>query len=72
MRIISKNCRKCGSQFDQKVLQGSGRPTEYCGVRCKLDSRRARGTVAARVRYARTKAHGYKPEERVEELDFGA
>lgn len=70
-RIITKNCRKCRLPFDQPTLQGF-RPTEYCSVRCQQHARRKRNADAMRARYHRAKALGYKPEERIEALDFGA
>jgi hypothetical protein len=72
-RIISKTCRyrRCGRPFEQPALQAM-RPTEYCSVACNHEERRERNAAAMRRAYQRKKALGYKPEERIESLDFGA
>lgn len=71
MRIITKNCRKCGLQFNQQTRQAC-RPTEYCGVACQMGARRERQAASMRAAYARKKGRDLHAEERIEALDFGA
>lgn len=70
-RLIEKRCRGCGNAFTQPSMQAL-RPVEYCSERCRVEARRRRNAAGMRAAYSRRKALGYAPEERIEELGFGA
>lgn len=53
-------CKRCGSGFEQPIIQG--RPVEFCGWRCKYATRKEYAAAMASKRYRAMRAAGVPPK----------